>query len=171
MSAGMIAVFRSEGEILAAAQAAREKMHFKNFDALTPYPVHGLDAAMGLKRSWLPYVTFVAGLTGLASAVALEVWTSAFDWPLNVGGKPFISFPAFVPIMFELTVLFGGLCTVGALFYACKLPQSNPKILHEGITKDRFVLFVPSTETGYDTQKVREFLNSLHPEDVLEIQK
>ncbi len=165
MSAGMIAVFKTEGEIIAAAKAARDK-NYKNYDALTPYPVHGLDDAMGLKRSWLPYVTLVAGLTGLVFATALEIWTSAFDWPINVGGKPFVSFPAFVPIMFELTVLFGGLATVGALFAVCRLPNTNAKILHERITNDRFVLFVPSTEKNYNEGEVKSFMSGLHPEEI-----
>ena len=102
-------------------------MGFKKYDAYTPYPVHGLDDAMGLKRSWIPYATFFAGITGAISAAALEIWTSAVDWPINIGGKPMVSFPAFIPIIFELTVLFGGLTTMGALFYACDLPNFKRK--------------------------------------------
>jgi hypothetical protein len=121
---------------------------------------------MGLKRSWLPWVTFLAGISGTASALLLEIWTSAFDWPINVGGKPFISLPAFIPITFELTVLFGGLATVGALFYVCGLPNMNPKILHPRITNDRFVLFVPASEANFKEAEVTTFLKSLHPEEV-----
>src|SRR5689334_10808331 len=147
---GVMAVFQTEEELIAATKAVKEKKNFQKFDAFTPYPVHGLDAAMGIKRSFLPYVTFLAGLTGTMSALALQIWTSAVDWPLNIGGKPFISLPAFIPITFELTVLFGGLATVGALFYVCGLPDVGAKPLHPGITNDKFVLFVPSTEKNYN---------------------
>ena len=100
---GIIGVFKDEHELLHAAKAGKEKMGFQKYDAYTPYPVHGLDAAMGVKRSWIPWATFIAGATGTLSAAALEIWTSAVDWPVNIGGKPMVSFPAFVPIMFELT--------------------------------------------------------------------
>src|ERR1700728_3050362 len=116
---GVMAVFKDERTLLKAAKSTREKFNFVHYDAFTPYPVHGIDEAMGIKRSWLPWVTFFAGITGTVSALALEIWTSAIDWPINIGGKPFVSLPAFIPITFELTVLFGGLATVGALFYVC----------------------------------------------------
>ena len=163
---GLIAVFKDEFALLKAVKSAREKFDLKKFDAFTPFPVHGLDDAMGIKRSFLPWVTFIAGLTGTVSALALQIWTSAVDWPINIGGKPFVSLPAFIPITFELTVLFGGLATVGALFVVCGLPNSKPKILHPRITNDRFVLFVPSTETNFKEQEVTQFLKSLHPEEV-----
>lgn len=163
---GVIAVFSDEQTLLAAARTAREQKNYSNYDAFTPYPVHGLDDAMGVKRSWLPWVTFFAGLTGTISALALEIWTSAIDWPINVGGKPYISLPAFIPITFELTVLFGGLATVGALFYVCGLPNMNPKILHPGITNDKFVLFVPSSEKNYNETEVMTFLKTLKAEEV-----
>ncbi|MBK9294070.1 MAG: DUF3341 domain-containing protein [Oligoflexia bacterium] len=163
---GVIGVFTNEGDLLKAAREAREKMKYKNFDAFTPYPVHGLDDAMGLKRSWLPYVTFVAGLTGFLTASALQIWTSAFDWPVNIGGKPFISFPAFVPIMFELTVLFGGLATVGALFWVCGFPNKTHNFLHPRITNDRFVLYIPSNEKNYSESEAKSFLAKFHPEEV-----
>jgi hypothetical protein len=164
--AGTIAVFTNEADLIKAARATREKFSLQKYDAFTPYPVHGLDDAMNIKRSWLPYVTFAAGAAGLASAVFLEVWTSAFDWPVNIGGKPFISFPAFVPIMFELTVLFAGLATVGALFFACRLPNKTHHFLHPRITNDRFVLYIPSKEKNYDEGEVKQFLNQFHPEEI-----
>ena len=166
ITSGVIAVFKSEETLMAAAKEARLKKNYKKYDACTPYPVHGLDDAMGVKRSWLPWVTFCAGLTGTITALTLEIWTSAVDWPINVGGKPFISLPAFIPITFELTVLFGGLATVGALFYVCGLPNMNPQILHPGITNDKFVLFVPSDEENFNETEVQAFLKTLKPEEV-----
>ena len=87
------------------------------FDAISPYAIHGMEEACGIKRSGIPYVTFVAGVTGLLSGLALTWYTSAYDWPINVGGKPAFSLPAFIPILFELTILFAALSSVAALFY------------------------------------------------------
>jgi hypothetical protein len=163
---GVMAVFGSEAELVKAAAAGRTQKNFKKYDAFTPYPIHGLDDVMGIKRSFLPWVTFVMGAIGLLSALALQIGTSAWDWPLNVGGKPFISLPAFIPVTFELTVLLGGLGTVAALFYVCGMPNLNPKILHPEITNDKFVLYVPATESGYNETDVVQFLKSFHPEEV-----
>ena len=163
---GIIAVFDTEHDLMQAAEQSRLKFALTHYDAFTPYPVHGLDDAMGIKRSWIPYVTFIAGATGLASAAALEIWTSAVDWPINIGGKPFVSFPAFVPIMFELTVLFGGLATLGALLYACGLPNLTPKILHPAITDDKFVLYIPSKEKNFNESAMTQFLKGLKAEEI-----
>lgn len=163
---GVMAVFKNEDDLINAARQTRDKYNFKHYDAFTPYAVHGLDDAMGIKRSWLPWVTFLAGLSGTVTALALEIWTSAVDWPLNIGGKPFISLPAFIPITFELTVLFGGLATVGALFYVCGLPNPNPKILHPRITNDRFVLFVPATESNFKEQEITQYFKGFKAEEV-----
>ena len=125
--AGVLGFFDDPQSLIDAMNQVREA-NYESFDAFTPYPVHGLDAAQGLKRSPLPYVTFVAGATGFMLAVALQYWTSAVDWPLNVGGKPFYSWPAFVPIMFELTVLLAGLSTVAGMLVLNGLPNIKKKI-------------------------------------------
>ncbi len=112
-------------------------------DYYTPFPVHGLDEFLGITRSRLPYVTFVAGSFGLTVAMLFQVWTSAVDWPINVGGKPMLSIPAFIPIAFELMVLFGALTTVAAFFYISKLyPTKKPKILNPRQLDDKFLVLV-----------------------------
>ena len=95
---GVIGVYSDEKTVLAAALAAREKNKYKKYDVFTPYPIHGMDDAMGLKRSWLTWVCFGAGLTGLTAGLTLQIWTSAVSWPINIGGKPMVSLPAFIPI-------------------------------------------------------------------------
>jgi hypothetical protein len=115
---------------------------FSNIDAYTPFPVHGMDEAQGLKRSFLPWVTFFGGLTGLSIGLGFQYWTSAVDWPLIVGGKPFFSWPAFVPVTFELTVLLAGLSTVGAMFAINGLPNIKKKALDARITRDRFAIAI-----------------------------
>lgn len=157
---GIAGIFTTEEAILKAAKKIRE-MGFTKFDAITPYPVHGMEEACGIKRSWIPYVTFVAGVTGLLSGLALTYWTSAVDWPINVGGKPMFSLPAFVPIMFELTILFAALSSVGAMLYACGLPKVDPPVIHPDLTCHKFAIFVPSNDTGFDEKKVEDALKSL----------
>lgn len=168
---GVMGVFADEESILKVARAARKEKNYKHYDVFTPFPVHGMDDAMGIKRSFLPWVTFFGGLTGLATAVFLQIWTSAYDWPINIGGKPLISLPAFVPIFFELTVLIGGLSTVGALFFICGFPNFTRKVLHPRITNDRFVIFVPANEVGFSEADASAFLKKFQAEEVTTVKE
>jgi hypothetical protein len=135
----LVAWFHGEAEVLAAACAARQA-GLEIYDVYSPYAVHGIDEAMGLRASRLTWVCFWAGLSGLAFALGFQWWTSAVGWPLNVGGKPFNSFPAFVPVGFELTVLSAGLVTVAALFAVSRLFPGKSVAPLEGVTNDRFAL-------------------------------
>jgi hypothetical protein len=141
----VIGLFTDPDTILEAAEHAREK-GWKDLDAITPYPVHGMEHALGLQMSWVPWVTLIMGLVGAIAGFGFEAWTSAVDWPLNVGGKPHISWPAFVPVMFECGILIGGICTFLATWAACRLPKRNPRIYDERLTDDRFGLVVPIIE-------------------------
>lgn len=147
MSARVLtAVFRTEAEVLAATRSAREE-GFEIVDVYTPYHVHGMDEALGLRPSRLTWVCFLCGAAGLLLALWLQFWTSAVSWPLNVGGKPFDSMPAFVPIAFEITVLFAGLGVVAALLIRARLRPgraARPPGL-ERVTDDRFALVVRLT--------------------------
>lgn len=153
--AGVLGFYEDPHSLIEAMKKVREA-NYEVFDAFTPYPVHGLDAAQGLKRSPLPYVTFVAGATGFILAFALQYWTSAVDWPLNVGGKPFFSWPAFVPVMFELTVLLAGLSTVAGMFILNGLPNVKQRAFDPSLTNNRFAILIgtpPSKKEG-DSQPV-----------------
>lgn len=163
---GVAGIFLTEESILKAAKACKD-MGLKDFDAITPYPVHGMEEACGIKRSWIPYVAFVAGLTGLTAGLALTWWTSAVNWPINVGGKPMFSLPAFVPIMFELTILFAALSSVGALFYAAGLPKIDPPVIHPDLTCHKFAIFIPNTEAGFNESKLMESLKSWGASEVM----
>ncbi len=164
---GVAGIFVTEEEILTAARGCRD-LGLKYFDAITPYPVHGMEEACGIKRSWIPYVTFVAALTGLTLGLLLTWWTSAVNWPINVGGKPFFSLPAFVPIMFELTILLAALGSVGALFYAAGMPRLDPPRIHPDLTSHKFAIFIPNHEAGYNESKLME---SLHTWGATEVMK
>lgn len=153
--AGIIGFFDDPHALIEAMRQVRGA-NYERFDAFTPYPVHGLEAAQGLKRSPLPYVTFVAGITGTTLAFLFQYWTSAVDWPLNVGGKPFNSWPAFVPIMFELTVLLAGLSTVFAMFAFNGLPNVTRKIFDPAITRDRFAILIEAPAPVEDEEEAEK---------------
>lgn len=167
---GVVGFWDDDHEVVQAAHKVREA-GYKKFDAITPFPVHGMEEAVGIKRSWIPWVTFIMGLTGLSCGLALEFWTSAVSWPLNVGGKPFFSGPAFVPVMFELTILFAALSSVVALFAACRLPQVDPPILDPDLTSHKFALFIPETEAGYDAGKAEQLLRQVGAKEVRSIKE
>jgi hypothetical protein len=149
---GVVGFFDTPAALMKATEAAK-KANYQFFDAFSPYPIHGLEKAQGLRRSWLPYVTLGAGLTGLACATLYQWWTSAVSWPINVGGKPLFSWPAFVPVMFELTVLFGGLATVAAMILVNRLPNTAKKAFDSNITRDRFALLIEAPTFSEDDEE------------------
>ncbi len=147
MSDVIIASFAREEDILAATAEAR-KRGLRIVDVYTPYAVHGLDEAMGLGPSRLSWACFFFGLLGVVVAFVFQFWTMAIDWPLNVGGKPWNSLPAFVPVAFELMVLLGGLGLVFTFFLRCGLfPGKQPVAEFEGVTSNCFVLVIDEADT------------------------
>jgi hypothetical protein len=136
------AVFTSEEALVAAARECRAR-GIVIVDVHSPHPVHGIDDIVGIRRSRISTVTLVGGVAGLSLGMWFQYWTSATDWPLDVGGKPFDSLPAFMPVAFELTVLFAGLATVAALLIRSRLrPGRTPRLADAGVTDDRFALLV-----------------------------
>lgn len=145
----LIATFSDPEALLQAVRAVRSE-EFRVYDVYAPYPIHGLDQAMGLKHSRLPWVTFFSGLTGLILALTFQFYTTVLDWPWNVGGKPDNSTLAFVPICFELTVLIGGVTTVLALLVRAKLfPGKRERLAADGITNDKFALVLRKRSTEF----------------------
>ena len=137
-----IGVFDDVKRFLAAGEACKEQ-GFEVVDAFTPYPMHEVDHLIGLKRSRLPWVTLCGGVVGLGLGLWFQYWATATDWPINVGGKPWDSLPAFMPVAFEVTVLIAGLSTVAALLLKSGLvPGRSPRKLIEGVSDDRFALVV-----------------------------
>lgn len=162
---GVVGFWSDDHKTVEAAHKMREA-GYKHFDAITPFPVHGMEEAVGIKRSPIPYVTFVAGLTGGSLGLLMEYWMSAVNWPLNIGGKPYFSLPAFIPITFELTILFAALSSVATMFILNKLPSVNPPIIDPDLTCSKFALWVPETEPGYNAEKVEAFLKQIGAEEV-----
>jgi ActD protein len=164
-SRAVLALYADPDRLLNAAAVAREH-GFQGMDAFTPYPVHGLSETLGIKKSWVPFVTLVMGLTGAALGITFEIWTSAYDWPIIVGGKPFVSLPAFIPVMFECGVLLGGTMTLAALLVACGLPNLAKPILDRDLTNDRFGLYVPETGPDWNEERITGVLRKTGPIDM-----
>ncbi len=155
-----VGVFEHEADVIEAAGASRAH-GFDIADAFTPYAVHGLDRAMGLKRSWLPWACLGLGVAGLVFATWLQFWTTAVSWPINVGGRPWNSLPAFVPVMFELMVLFAGVGVVITFVIARRLgPFREPEIPDIRATHDRFVLVLNAGAS--DPRVVRGVFEDCH---------
>ncbi|MBX3460946.1 MAG: DUF3341 domain-containing protein [Planctomycetes bacterium] len=163
-----MAVFTDEDHCLEAVKACTQA-NFTYHDVLAPYAVHGLDRAMGLPFSKITWVTFLCGLGGTSIAFLGMGYISGWDWPLNIGGKGALPFPAMVPIMFELTVLLGGLCTMLALFAFCFLfPGKQARLFHARQTDDRFVVVLEMDE-DFSEAKAREIFTANHAEEIRQV--
>jgi hypothetical protein len=150
MNRNLMGVFTQEKDILEVTRACRER-GYEIVDVYAPYPVHGLDRAMGLKPSRITWLTFALGALGATSMLAFQIWTSAVSWPANIGGKPLNSAPAFIPVTFEAAVLAAGLGTVFVLLLRSRLfPWSKPNLVHPRVTDDRFVLAIRQTDADLD---------------------
>jgi len=165
---GVVGLWDDDHTLVSAAYKVRQA-GFVKFDAITPFPVHGMEEAIGIKRSWIPWVTFIMGATGCLAGIWLQYWTSAIDWAVNVGGRPFFSGPAFVPVMFEMTILFAALSSVAALFFACRLPKMDPSIIDPDLTSHKFALFIPENDVGYDAGRVEQLLRQVGAKEVRRI--
>jgi hypothetical protein len=155
-----VAGFAKEEDLLRAVAAVRQR-NWPVVEAYTPYPVHGLDQALGLPRSQLGKACFFFGLVGVTVALGFQFWASARDWPLNVGGQPWNSWPAFIPVTFECMVLFAALGLVLTWLLRSGLyPGKQPLIVAQGQTNDRFVLVVGEPTPAADGAEVRQLLQS-----------
>ena len=160
-SAGVLGDFYEPDDAVAAAAAVRAA-GWTHFDMLTPFPVHGMDEAMGQKRSWMPWATGVLAIGGILFAQGLQNYVMVFDWPMNFGGKPHFSWPAFVPITFEAMVFWAALGTAFIAIVAGKrdsVPQPPP--MATGATVDRFVVWIAATDPKWNAQEAARFVTAL----------
>lgn len=165
---GIAGIFLTEDSAVNAARKVRAA-GYQKFEAISPYPIHAMEEACGIKRSTIPYVTFGAGAVGLMAALALTYYTSVIDWPINIGGKPLFSLPAFVPIMFELTVLFAALASVGAFFYHCGMPGKSIPPIDKDLTCSKFAIFIPENDTGYNYDQIEKMMKELGASEVKKV--
>jgi len=153
-----IGLFERESDLFGAIDDCVDR-GVRIVDACSPYPLHGIDERIGIPRSRLTLVCFIAGLAGLSVGLFFQYWTSAVDWPTNVGGKPFDSLPAFLPIAFEMTVLSAGLATALMLLVRSRLwPGKKRRRVIEGVTDDRFALIIAEENAALRAGEVRSLL-------------
>lgn len=161
---GVAAQFSSPEALLAAVRGARAE-GYTRMDAFTPYPVHGLDRALGLGRSRLGYLSLAGGVVGAISALLLQWWTGAVDYPLVIGGKPLFAFEFSIPVTFELTVLLASFGAVIGMLAANGLPRlSHPVFRAETfrrVTDDGYMLLIEGDDPKFETEACSRLLTSL----------
>lgn len=165
----VLAEFASAHDVLHAAEKVREA-GYTRWDTHTPFPVHGMDKAMGLKDSRLGWIVLACALTGLSVAFTMMNWMNGIDYRIVVGGKPPGAVPSMTPILFELTVLFSAFGAVFGMFHLNRLPRHHHPIFESDrfrtATDDKFFISIEAEDPEFSTSKVKEFLASLHATSV-----
>lgn len=160
---GLLAEFDTPAALTHAATIVRDQ-GFERWDCHSPFPIHGLDGAMGLRRTFVPWIVFTGGTLGCATGVLLQWWTNAHDYRLVVSDKPFWSLPANIPVIFELTVLFSALSAFAALFVFNRLPRFfHPVFQSERfrrVTNDGLFITIESTDPRFDVERTEALLRS-----------
>ncbi len=169
---GMIAEFTNVTDLVRAIEETRGA-GYQDMDAYTPFPVEEVSEALGYHRSILPLLVLVGGILGATGGFALQYWTSVIDYPLNVGGRPLNSVIAFIPIVFECTILVASLFTVFGMLALNGLPMPHHPIFNAQnfalASRDRFFLCIESTDPLYDPARTRSFLEGLEADAVSEV--
>jgi hypothetical protein len=171
---GLMAEFKNPEDLLKATQRAYEA-GYRRMDAFTPFPVEGLAEALGVHSTRVPLICLIGGLIGCVGGFFLQYWPNVVGYPLDIGGKPHNSWPAFIPITFEMTVLCAGLATVFGMLALNGLPMPYHPVFNaqrfELATRNRFFLCIMARDAKFDPQKTREFLMVLEPRGVSEIER
>jgi hypothetical protein len=169
---GLLAEFERPEDLAAAVRTIRAQ-GYRRLDAFTPYPVSEVTEALGARRTAVPWLTFLGGLSGCALGYWLQYWVSVIDYPLNVGGRPLHSWPSFVIVTFELTVLFAGITAVLSMLALNRLPRpSHPLFTVERFrraSQDRFFLCVEAADPRFHEPLTRRLLSGLNPVEVLDV--
>ena len=169
---GLLTEFESPSLLMEAVEKVRDA-GFKKWDVHTPFPVHGMDDAMGIRGTRLPLIVLAGGLTGLSLATLMQWWMNAVDYPFIISGKPLFGLPANIPVMFELTVL---LSAFGA-FFGMWIMNDLPKLYHplftnkrfQRATQDRFYIVIEAADPKFQLEGTRDFLASLGTDVVEEV--
>ncbi|HCR31676.1 MAG TPA: DUF3341 domain-containing protein [Opitutae bacterium] len=178
---GLIAKFDSPADIMHAAEKVRDA-GYKNWDVITPFPIHGMDAAMGLKRSLVGRFTIVGGTIGITTGMLMIWFTGGSElslpfmegYKLIVGGKPFFSPQFAFPVSYELTILFSAFASIGGMFILNRLPRHHhPFLKYKDVAKgtdDSFFLYIENVDPQFDEEKTRSFLDGLSSGEVRELE-
>ncbi|HEY1374415.1 MAG TPA: DUF3341 domain-containing protein [Candidatus Binatia bacterium] len=168
-----MAEFATPAALLAATKQARADGYHR-FDAYSPFPIEGLAEAVGFRRSMLPLIVLIGGIIGCLGGFFLQYWIHVFDYPINIGGRPLNSWPMFIPITFELTILIASLAAFFGLLALNGLPMPYHPLFNverfELATRNRFFLCIEAGDPRFDAETTRRFLESLNPDGVYEVE-
>ena len=169
---GLMAEFDSPTALVDAATKAR-LAGYRKLDAYSPIPIEELNDAVGLKRTRLPLLVLIGGICGGLGGYSLEYWASAIAYPMNVGGRPFHSWPQFIPVTFETTVLGAALTAFVGMWALNGLPQPYHPVFNvpafERASRDRFFIVIESADPRFDREQTQKFLQDLHPVGVSDV--
>ena len=170
---GLMAEFDTPTEVVAAARRVHEE-GYRRVDAFSPYPIEALSEAIGVHSTRMPLIVLVGGILGGLAGYLLQYYTLVIDYPLNVGGKPPHSWPAFIPITFEMTVLGAGLSAVFGMLALNGLPEPSHPVFNAPnfalASRDKFFLVVESTDPKFDRERTAKFLRSTGAREVTDVE-
>ena len=170
---GLMAEFENPSDAVAAARRVHEE-GYRRIDAFSPYPIEALSEAIGVHSTKMPLIVLIGGLAGLLGGYLLQYYVHVIDYPLNVGGRPFHSWPAFIPIAFETTVLGAALAAVLGMLALNGLPEPYHPVFNAPnfalASRDRFFLLIEATDPKFDAEATRRFLQSLGPREVTDVE-
>ena len=166
---GLVAEYEDPDELMSVVKQARSA-GYTTVDAYSPFPIHGMHEAMNMGNTYMPTLTLIGGLTGLATAFILQYVGTVLHYPYDVAGRPFFSWPAYVPIMFELTILFAAFTAGLGMLALCGLPRPYHSVMNtpnfERASSDRFFYCIEATDPKYDAESTRRFLEDMSPKPV-----
>ena len=169
---GLLAEFHTPTELVQATRSAYEA-GYRRMDAYSPFAIEEVSEALGFHKTSVPLVVLVGGILGGLGGYLLQYWISAISYPLNVGGRPYHSWPAFIVVTFEMTILFAGLAAVFGMFALNGLPMPYHPLFNSprfsAATRDRFFLCIEAADPKFDREGTRQFLQTLEPFDVSEV--
>ena len=169
---GIMAEFDSAQRLLDAAKATHEA-GYKKIDAYSPFPIEGLAEEIGFHHDEVPLVVLIGGIIGGLTGYSMQYWMSVIDYPLNLGGKPYHSWPSFIIITFEMTILFAGISAVLGMLALNGLPMPYHPVFNVPrfamASKDRFFLIVFSSDKKYDPESTTKFLQQFNPRSISEV--
>jgi len=169
---GLMAEFDSPTQLVHATRRAHEE-GYRRMDAYTPFPIEELSDAIGFRHTRLPLIVLIGGLLGCLGGYALQYWVAAIEYPMNVGGRPYNSWPSFIPITFETTVLVAAVSAVLGMLALNGLPMPYHPVFNVKsfalASKDKFFLCIEATDPMYDRAATQKFLESLEPREIAEV--